>query len=263
VTGASATIFIMQLAVLADIHGNALALEAVLEHAHHSGLREFVDLGDVLYGPLEPKRTFGLLQSVRLVAGVSGNQDRYVANATGQQRLESPTLDFVVRDLGPEPLAWLKSLPQTAKIDGELLLFHGSPASDTEYLLEDVSTGKPVVRPEEAILSLLGQGRKEQVFLCGHTHVPRLVNLAGRDGALVINPGSVGLPAYDDGHPVPHWMECYSPHACYAVIERSARTSGWNVTFHRVVYDWKAAAKQARSLGRQDWAQGIEFGRMG
>jgi len=249
----------MQLAVIADIHGNALALEAVLEDAHRRGLRDFVDLGDVLYGPLEPKRTFDLLQSVNLIGRVAGNQDRFVFDATAEQRAEAPTLDFVVRDLGAEPIAWLKRMPAGLVVENELLLFHGSPSSDTAYLLEDISSGKPVVRPEEEILSLLGAGHKQTVFLCGHTHVPRLVHL--RNGGLILNPGSVGLPAYDDALPVQHWMESYSPHACYAVLERSRQ--GWNVAFHRIAYDWRRAANQARGLARADWAQGIEFGRMG
>ena len=246
----------MQLTILADIHGNALALEAVLEDAHRRGLNDFVDLGDVLYGPMEPKRTFELLQSIHLIACVSGNQDRFVAS-------ENPgphaTRDFVVQDLGPQPIAWLRNLPPRVRLD-ELTLFHGSPDSDTTYLLEDISSGTPVVRPEAEILSLLGPHPDKTVFLCGHTHVPRLVHLRST-GSLVLNPGSVGLPAYDDSQPVAHFMETYSPHASYAVLEKSRH--GWNVAFHRVAYDWTRAANQARAAGREDWAHGIEFGRFG
>ena len=47
-------------------------------------------------------------------------------------------------------------------------------------------------------------------------------------------------------------METYSPHASYAILEK--RRAGWDVALHRVVYDWNEAARQARSLGAEDWA---------
>ena len=66
------------LGILADIHGNAWALEAVLGDAERRGVTEFVDLGDVLYGPLAPRRTFELLNKVNIAVRVRGNQDRLI-----------------------------------------------------------------------------------------------------------------------------------------------------------------------------------------
>jgi diadenosine tetraphosphatase ApaH/serine/threonine PP2A family protein phosphatase len=235
--------------ILADIHGNAWALEAVLRDAARRGVVEFVDLGDVLYGPLAPRRTYELLRGVNLVAQVKGNQDRFIVDGAPA----NPTLDFVRADLGPEPVAWLASLP-AGTVFGDWLLCHGSPASDTAYLLEDVSTGHPRVRGESEIRALLGDETARWI-LCGHTHVARLVSLAST-GQTILNPGSVGLPAYDDDAPVPHFMESFSPHACYATVDRGV------VSFHRVPYDWGAAAARARELGREDWARGIAAGRM-
>ena len=240
----------MQLAILADIHGNSRALEAVLEHAHTHGYRDFVDLGDILSGPLEPRKTYEILKEIKLTAQVSGNMDRAV--------YESEKLAYVRDDLGQEPVDWLKTLPLTALVDNEILLCHGSPTSDTAYLLEDISDGKPQVRPGADILKDLGDAAQWPVILCGHTHVPRLVQL--KNGPLILNPGSIGLPAYDDDAPVPHFMETFSPHASYAVVEKTKR--GWSATFHRVPYDHRAAAQRARELNRPDWAQGLEFGRM-
>src|SRR5690348_14115187 len=121
--------------LIADIHGNAWALEAVLGDARRRGVSEFVNLGDVLYGPLAPRRTFGLLTQINLVAQVRGNQDRLVLDGPA-----SPTLDWVRSDLGEGPLRWLADLPPVATYQ-ERLLCHGSPSSDTTYLLEDVSAG--------------------------------------------------------------------------------------------------------------------------
>lgn len=235
------------LAILADIHGNAWALEAVLADAARRSINDFIDLGDVLYGPLAPRRTYELLREIHLVAQVRGNQDRLIVSG-----LSNPTLDWVRQDLGPEPIEWLAKLPAVAT-HGDWLLCHGTPTSDTEYLLEDVRSGQPLVRSDAEICESLGDV-KQPWILCGHTHVQRLVMLS--TGQMILNPGSVGLPAYDDDAPVPHFMESFSPHACYATWDDGV------VSFHRVPYDWNAAATKARELGREDWARGIAAGRL-
>jgi len=192
------------LGVIADIHGNAWAFEAVVADAYHRGVSEFVDLGDVLYGPLAPKKTFKLLRQIKLVAQVQGNQDRLILKGPG-----TPTLDWVRCDLGEEPLSWLAALPSIATY-GDCLLCHGTPYSDTTYLLEDVSAGFARVRSEHEIENLLGSTEAPRI-LCGHSHVQRMVRLTS--GRTIVNPGSVGVPAYDDDAPVRHVMESFSPHA--------------------------------------------------
>jgi predicted phosphodiesterase len=244
-------------AVIADIHGNSWALEAVLEDVRGKGITRLVNLGDVFYGPLKPFETHKMLSDARIGVTISGNGDRMLYEATSEEVEANPTISFDLRDLGAEPVAWLKGMPKTATVDGEILLCHGTPQSDTTYLLEDVSSGHPAVLREEEIFERLGSV-KESVVCCGHSHVPRVVYLS--NGQLIVNPGSVGLPAYDHDTPVMHYMESYAPHASYAILEKSAR--GWNASIHRVAYDWNEAARQARSLGRDDWARGIASGRM-
>jgi hypothetical protein len=78
-------------------------------------------------------------------------------------------------------------------------------------------------------------------------------------GQLVVNPGSVGLPAYADNTPVRHKMESGSPHARYAVLTNT--TTGWRVELVAVPYDWEKAADRARVNGRNDWAARLESGR--
>lgn len=233
--------------VLSDIHGNVWALEAVLNDAHRRGVSAFVNLGDILYGPLAPRETFELLKKTNLAAQVLGNQDRLIIDGT-----PTPTLDWVRRDLGEDPVRWLSAIPANARHD-DWLLCHGTPSSDTTYLLEDVSSGGPKVRKDAEIEGLL-KGRSAARILCGHTHIQRLVRLAS--GTIIVNPGSVGLPAYDDDLPVHHVMESFSPHARYAVID------GTTISFHQVEYDWNAAAARARELKRDDWARGLAAGRM-
>jgi predicted phosphodiesterase len=246
-----------RIGVVADIHANAWALEAVLADARRQGITLLFNLGDILYGALRPRVTYDLLRSEDVLLTIRGNQDREIYEAGAAERASNPTLDYVVRDLGAEPVAWLKNLPATAVFEDEILLCHGTPSSDETYFLEDVATGHPVVKPEAEIVRLLGDVR-HPVILCGHTHIPRLVRLAS--GQMVVNPGSVGLAAYSDSAPVPHAMENHSPSASYAILAKS--TAGWDVAFRKVAYDWETAARAAAELGRSDWARQIATGRV-
>jgi len=246
-----------KLGVIADIHANALALEAVLRHAHQRGVRRFVNLGDILYGPLQPLETYRILQRAEVIVSITGNQDRQILEATTDDLATNQTLAFVIDSLGSEPIAWLRNLPATAVIDGTVFLCHGTPTSDTTYLLEDVASGRPAVRTEATIIELLGSVH-ESVILCGHTHIPRVTQLS--NGQLIVNPGSVGLQAYDDNAQVKHYMETHAPHASYATLEQGQ--SGWDVSLYRVSYNWDKAGKQASNLNREDWARGIATGRM-
>ncbi len=77
---------------------------------------------------------------------------------------------------------------------------------------------------------------------------------------LVVNPGSVGLPAYDDDHPYPHVIENGAPHARYAVLEKIRR--GWLIDLRAVPYDHLAQAKVATRRQRPDWVHALATGRM-
>jgi predicted phosphodiesterase len=245
----------MKIGGLSDIHGNVLALKAALADAKRRTAERFINLGDILYGPLKPRDTFELLQTIDAVT-IQGNQDRDVYQATATQIENNPTLAYVINDLGPEPIDWLRSLPKTLTFADEIFACHGSPRSDMVYLLEDVTRGHPVVKAEEAIQKEL-DGFGFPVILCGHTHIPRVVQLSS--GSLVVNPGSVGVPAYDDDLPNYHAMQNYSPHASYAVVEKSER--GWSVELLKVPYGHALAAEQARRQGRDDWARWTATGR--
>lgn len=247
-----------RLAILADIHANVWALDAVLSHAKRRGVDGFVNLGDSLYGPLKPHATYERLMQESVLVTIQGNQDRLIYEASERDLASIRTLAYVIRDLGDEPIHWLSKLPKTAVLENDIFLCHGTPGSDTDYLLEDIMEGLPEVRSEGALRELL-QGVRQPAVLCGHTHIPRVVELS--HGQLVVNPGSVGVPAYDDVDPVRYRMQTFSPHACYAILEKSG--TGWNVSLERVAYNHQAAAEYARTLGRDDWAQGIATGRMG
>ena len=102
------------------------------------------------------------------------------------------------------------------------------------------------------------EGIRQQLMLCGHTHIARAVRLG--DGRMIVNPGSVGSPAYRDVHPYPHVIEAGTPDACYAVLE--FRAGQWQVAFRQVPYDHRAMAVLAREKQQADWVAALETGRL-
>lgn len=241
------------LAVLADIHGNADALAAVLRDAGQRGAVRFVNLGDTFYGPLDPAETWRMLRA-RPMDAVLGNQDRILLDPDSPMA-GAPAFRAAREALGNEGLAWLAALPTARIMDGNTFLCHGTPANDTAYLLEDVTTGRPVQRDRAAIeADLAPVPHGCTLVLAGHSHHQGLA-VCGR--ITVVNPGSVGLPAYDDDAP-PHAMASGSPHARYALVSPSP--AGWDVRFMTVAYDWERAARLAQANGRSDWARWLATG---
>lgn len=247
----------LRIALVADIHANIWALDAILADLEKQRVDMVFNLGDILYGPLKPLATYERLRDAGDWLTIQGNQDREIYEATQHECSQNPTLGYVVGDLGPDPIAWLKTLPPTATFEEEIFLCHGTPESDVTYLLEDASSGRPLLRADSEILRMVKRVR-HPVIVCGHTHIPRLVHLA--NGQMVVNPGSAGLPAYSDNAPVPHAMETYSPYASYAILSKGG--AAWDVSFRKIAYDYEPASQRAASLGRNDWARAIATGRV-
>jgi len=246
----------MKIAVISDIHGNAFALKAVLDDLKKRDVDKIVNLGDIFYGPIAPKATYDLLQQYEIVT-IQGNQDRQVCDAKPDEIINNPTMAFVLEELKGDPLQWLRSLPHELHLSDDVYLCHGGPGDDLLYLLENVESGYPAVRSDAEITTFL-KGEHASLLLCGHTHIPRCVRLAS--GKLIVNPGSVGLPAYGDDLPVPHRMENYSPHASYAIIEKELY--GWRVEHYKIPYDVDLAVQQCQKLQRNDWADLLRTGRV-
>ncbi|GGB04615.1 metallophosphoesterase family protein [Agarivorans gilvus] len=245
----------MQIAAISDIHSNVYALEAVLEDIHKRKLDVIVNLGDILYGPIAPKATYELLREHSIVT-LRGNQDRQIYEASSQEIASNPTMQFIVEDLGNAPLQWMKALPFSYQLTKDVFLCHGSPRDDLVYLLENVVSGRASVRTDAEILQLL-DGQSSEVVICGHTHTPRTVFTS--TGQLIVNPGSVSLPAYTDEDPVIHSMETYSPHANYAIVERT--NGAWSVQHVKVPYAYQKAAAAAQQRKRPDWFHFLTTGR--
>jgi predicted phosphodiesterase len=240
-------------AVLSDINANIWALEAVLADFSMRGLDQIINLGNTLYGPLEPQATAECLMKVSLVS-IQGNQDRQLLDLPISP--VSRTLAYVLKDLSSRSLDWLAAQPATRVFADSLFFCHGTPLSDQVYLLESMTPAGGFLQEPAAIQAQLTEVH-QAMLLCGHSHIPRILQLPA--GPLIVNPGSVGLPAYSDDLPVVHKMETGSPHARYAIIAKTV--TGWTVEQIAVPYDWDKAAGQARRLGQDAWAGWLETDR--
>ena len=256
----------MRLALIADIHGNLPALDAVIEDFTRAGANAVVNLGDIVSGPLWPAETAERLIELHWPT-IAGNHERQLLQQPIEQQRASDR--HASERLSSVHRQWLAGLPGTRWLAADLYCCHGTPTSDLEYFLETVTPDFGVerdgvvshgVRPATPQEALERAGSvPASLILCGHTHQPRVLRLP--DKRIVVNPGSVGLPAYDDELPFKHYIESGSPHARYALIECDA--SSWKVQLRQVGYDHEAAARQAEANGRVDWADALRTGRVG
>lgn len=240
------------MALFSDVHSNALALEAVLADIEKQGIARIVNLGDSLYGPMDMHGTCRLLRS-RPILHLRGNCDRLLLSPPEGS---FSTMDQNRRDLTPEEREWLQNMPDT--LEEESFFFrHGTPESDEIYMLEKLDPTGCHPRPYEELV-VMTERIVSPVIACGHSHKPAIVLLP--NGKTIINPGSVGLPAYRDETPVPHSMVSHTPHAKYTIASREGGGQPWRFAQISVPYDWETAAALAEANGRPDWAAAIRSG---
>ncbi|MEP0232931.1 metallophosphoesterase family protein [Roseibium sp.] len=243
----------MKIAVVADIHGNLPALEAVIADIAGESPDMVVNLGDCVSGPLWPDETGHLLMNEAWIT-VRGNHDR-IAFGPPVQR-DNKTDYFTQLALSSAVVDWLAELPFARHLDEETSLFHATPHEDDRYLTETVIGENARLSSTTEILGRLADGATSKLLLCGHTHIQRLIMLP--TGQVIFNPGSVGCPAYSDETPNHHVMEAGSPHARYGLLEKTGQL--WTYRHKAIDYDWAAASKQARNNGREGWAHALSTG---
>ncbi len=237
----------MRLALLSDIHGNTIALDAVLaDVAAQGGVDAYWALGDFAVAGPDPAGVLTRLVALPGLRPVRGNTDRYVA--TGDRSPRSPTVEEARAD--PARLAllvdivrsfawtqgalaatgwldWLAALPLEQRLvlpDGTRLLgVHAAPGCDD-------GSGIPPALGDDALRALLA-GCAADLVCVGHTHRPldRVV-----DGIRVVNLGSVGNPLGAD------------PRASYALLEADA--TGYRLCQRRVEYDRGAVVQAIRRV---------------
>jgi len=245
----------MRIAVIADIHGNMPALEAVLADIQRRNICRMVNLGDCVSGPLWPRAVCDLLM-MRDDLTICGNHDRWVS-APHPSRMGASDR-YAYSQLDVDHRSWLATLPTSANADQGIFACHGTPTNDNQYLIEEVSGSRLVRSHPSSILERLGEVQT-RVVLCGHSHQQHLIQLP--DGPFILNPGCIGCPSYDDPGNDPHVSEAGSPHARYAILNVDEQhVSGELIA---IGYDWKAAAARAEMNGRAEWAYGLRTGWFG
>jgi putative phosphoesterase len=199
----------MRIAVVSDIHANLPALEAALADARRRHAEEVIVAGDVVGDGRQPAEVVALLRG-RAFPAIRGNVDRKVVEAAALSgkalaeragKKKHAELAWTARQLGRSGLDWLANLPAslTAHVAGSrLLVVHGSPISDTDYIYPSLTA--------PALAEKLGADRPD-ALACGHSHVPFVRRISG---VTVVNAGSVGRPVDGD------------PRGSYALLEFTA-----------------------------------------
>lgn len=234
----------MRFAVISDVHGNALALDAVLADIARQGVDATLCLGDHVSGPLDPAGAADRLMELDGPV-IRGNHDRWLAERSREGKDLDPVDRFALMRMKATHRDWLEAMPATAVFNGEVFLCHGTPASDHAAWLDGWYYDRQATLPAEAAVLRAAEGLDYPILLCGHTHMARSVRL--RDGRQIINPGSVGLQLVHG-----------SPDARYAVIER--RNGKWATSLRVIEYDHHAAGEQAVANGFQVWKEALATG---
>ena len=244
----------MRIALVSDIHGNLPALQAVLEDTRRRAVTRIVNLGDSLSGPLLPLETARFLMRQDWVQ-LAGNHERQLLEFAAKGGGESDA--YAHARLTSEVFEWMRTLKPARPLDDEVFLCHGTPRSDTEYFLDSLEGDhtRPATLDELEERCGLSTPR---VIACGHTHIPRVT--PSSRGQLLVNPGSVGLQAYEDDRPHYHRVETGDAFARYATIEK--RGGGWHAQIHPVPYDWAPMAALAEKNGRPDWGSALATGKL-
>jgi putative phosphoesterase len=246
----------MRIAVLADIHGNDLALQAVIDDIGQRGSFDaIIDCGDCVSGPLWPRETIERLTDLKAIT-VRGNHDRVVG--TGDRANMGPSDSHAFDALTLAQRHHLGVLPVKLNVTEQITVFHATPLHDETYLTDRVLDGQLIENTIDEMTKATSS-IKTKVLICGHSHRAHLFELPDRQW--ILNPGSVGCPAYHDPSMPAHVSESGTPHARYAILTLR-NGSPPHVEIIALPYDNEAAARRAAANDRPDWAYALRTGRM-
>lgn len=240
------------IAIISDIHSNSLALEAVLKDISARDIQLIVNLGDSLFGPIDPLGTAKQLMDNKNIINIMGNCDQVLL----KEESNSATFKFVKPMMNDEITDWIRSFKDTWLFE-DLLFCHGTPSLNDQYLLEVVNENGVSYKNPDQLKKELEEVPQKYIF-CGHSHVFRMFFLS--NGKRIVNAGSVGLPAYEDELPFAHVMESNSPYAEYVIAHKSSDDI-WDVEHILIHYDWDKASSMAQENGREDYAFAVKTGR--
>jgi predicted phosphodiesterase len=223
----------VRVALLADVHGNAPALEAVLAEVERERPDRIVFLGDLTWGSF-PAETLALVRPLgERAVFIRGNADRMlVASYDDRGGDSSERVRWMVEQHTREDRDFLAGFVDAASLVvdglGAVRFCHGSPRSDEELVTE--------ATPDDRMAELLA-GVEEDVLVTAHTHVQHDRRVMGKRA---VNPGSVGLPY--EGKPGAYW----------AVL-------GPDVEFRRTPYDLEEHIARMRAKGEPRVGEFVEM----
>ena len=237
----------MRIALIADIHGNLLALDAVLAELAEEDVDEIVCLGDVAVGPQTAEALERIAETPCRV--VLGNWDQYVVDGFPSPRsdLERKFVEmgeWWAEQLGPEHREVIRGFERLVELELKpglrLLAFHGSPRSVEDRILPTT--------PDDEVERML-MGLHAPLMAAGHTHFP----MARQHGtALLLNPGSVGLQ-FAQPAPVMRMLPCTQ----YALV--TADDDRLSVELRRSTFDAEALVSLILETGvpHAEWWAGL------
>jgi predicted phosphodiesterase len=235
----------MRIAILSDVHGNPIALQAVLDEIDSlGGADEYWILGDLVALGHDPLGVLELLETLPLARYIRGNTDHYLV--TGEDPIPSP--EEIRADFSQFPhamrlarsfawtagaltsggwLPWLAALPLEMRVslpDGtRVLAVHAAPGTDD-------GDGINIKTSDQEVQALVS-GVEADLVLVGHTHTPFDRHAAG---VRVVNPGSVSNPNPPDLR------------AAYALL--TCKTDGYQLELRRAEYDRQAVIEAIQAI---------------
>jgi len=244
-----------RIAIISDMHGNCVALDAVLADLRRTTIDQIVCLGDAVQGGPQPAEVVARLRELACPV-VLGNADAWLLTGqeTGSEKISAERLrkmgeirTWSLARLSTDDQAFIAEFQPTVNIPlnstRNLLCFHGSPASFDDVILPTT--------PEDEFQRLLG-AHAPQILTGGHTHMQQIRRLGTTD-SFFFNPGSVGLgyshQQPDDRFRVDSWAE-------YAILTADAAQLA--LEFRRIPFDVGQLLAIYQSSGRPYASDAIE-----
>lgn len=232
----------MKMGILADIHSNLEAFEAVLLELEKLKIKKIWHLGDIVgYGP-NPNKCIELIKKKKIIS-LAGNHDLAVLGKISINNFNPYAAQAVkinAQELSEENKKFLESLPLTLKPKENVILTHGSIRDPVwEYLLE--------IAQAKENFSLF----KEKVLFVGHSHIPIIFEKRKdkiyqfrfppdkaflkfeKDSRYIINPGSVGQPRDQN------------PKASFVIFDNEVLT----LEYHRIEYPYQKTQEKMKKAG--------------
>ncbi|MBB6448527.1 putative phosphodiesterase [Geomicrobium halophilum] len=219
----------MKMAFISDIHGNAVALDAVLADIEKHNVQSIAVMGDICFRGPEPKKALDRIRSLDSPV-LKGNADEWMVRGVKEGEVPDQALammnnerDWSVSQMDENDLNYLKELPTQFhwELNSHLKLhtFHATPDSLFQVVL-------PHAEPAHIRETIFSQ-KEADLYLYAHIHLPYVRYI---DGKCVANLGSVGLPF--DGQ----------TKASYLLVE--IEEDRYRVSIERVPYDVQKVVQQ-------------------